>query len=81
LVFCQDISSFGSVKFHPISAQSTKYQNCILRQHIQQIYDLSKFYLQARNLQPVLLQNREDYRTQSIMIQFENYGKMPCLPL
>ena len=35
----------------------------------------------AVNLQPVLLQNREDYRTQSTMIQFENYGKMPCLLL
>ncbi len=46
------ISSFGSVKFHPISAQSTKSQNFILRQHIQQIFDLPKFYLRhaIRNL-------------------------------
>jgi len=25
------------------------------------------------------MQNVEDYRTQSKMIQFKNYGKIPCL--
>ena len=48
---------------------------------VSQIYSKSGLMLKARNLQPVLLQNREAYRTQSTMIQFENYGKMPCLLL
>jgi hypothetical protein len=49
LVFCHDISSFGSVKSKPIETESTKSQNFRLRQHIQQIFSPSKFHLNAWN--------------------------------
>ena len=47
---------------------------CTFHQHIQQIFDLSKFYLQARYLQFQSLKKVEDLRMHYTVGRFTNYG-------
>jgi hypothetical protein len=59
-----------------------KFSNCFDCTSESTNYELDyQVWVQARNIQPVLLQNSGGYHMESTMNQFENDAKLSCLPM